>query len=57
MREFSKDPTAIARLSPEQYRVGQQSGTESPGSGEYLDNTILHPRDIREVTLPLRGKE
>ncbi len=38
MRTFSKDPHAIAGLSAEQYRVTQQSGTESPGSGEYLDN-------------------
>lgn len=38
MRTFSKDPDAIARLSPVQYRVTQQSGTEPPGTGEYLDN-------------------
>lgn len=38
MKTFSKDPDAIARLSPEQYRVTQQSATELPGSGEYLDN-------------------
>jgi methionine-R-sulfoxide reductase len=38
MRKFSKDPAAIAKLSREQYRVTQQSGTEAPGSGEYLDN-------------------
>ncbi len=38
MRTFSKDPDAISRLSPEQYRVTQQSGTERPGTGEYLDN-------------------
>src|SRR5678815_2907547 len=38
MREFSKDPDAISKLSPEQYRVTQQSGTEAPGTGEYLDN-------------------
>jgi peptide-methionine (R)-S-oxide reductase len=38
MRKFGKDPEAIARLTPEQYRVTQQSGTERPGSGEYLYN-------------------
>jgi len=38
MRKFSKNPDAISRLSPEQYRVTQQNGTETPGTGEYLDN-------------------
>jgi peptide-methionine (R)-S-oxide reductase len=38
MRTFSKDPDAITRLTPVQYRVTQQNGTEFPGSGEYLDN-------------------
>jgi peptide-methionine (R)-S-oxide reductase len=38
MRTCSKDPDAISRLSPEQYRVTQQNGTETPGTGEYLDN-------------------
>lgn len=33
MRKFSKDPDAISRLSPEQYRVTQQSGTEPPEPG------------------------
>jgi len=38
MRKFSKDEKAIHKLSPEQYRVTQQSDTEPPGTGEYLDN-------------------
>ena len=38
MRKFSKEPDAMARLSPEQYRVTQENGTEAPGTGEYLDN-------------------
>jgi len=38
MRQFSKDADAISKLSPEQYRVTQQSGTEAPGTGEYLHN-------------------
>jgi peptide-methionine (R)-S-oxide reductase len=36
--KFSKDSAAISRLTPEQYRVTQQSGTERPGTGEYLGN-------------------
>ena len=38
MNQYRKDPDAIAQLTPEQYRVTQLSGTERPGSGEYLDN-------------------
>jgi peptide-methionine (R)-S-oxide reductase len=38
MAEYRKTPEAISRLSPEQYRVTQQSATEHPGTGEYLDN-------------------
>jgi peptide-methionine (R)-S-oxide reductase len=38
MQKFSRDVDAIRKLSPEQYRVTQQSGTELPGSGEYLHN-------------------
>jgi peptide-methionine (R)-S-oxide reductase len=35
---YRKTPEAIARLSKEQYRVTQESATERPGTGEYLDN-------------------
>jgi len=38
MQKYEKNPAAVAKLSPEQYRVTQQSGTELPGSGEYLHN-------------------
>ena len=38
MKNYSKDPEAIARLSPEQYRVTQESYTERPGTGQYLRN-------------------
>jgi peptide-methionine (R)-S-oxide reductase len=38
MRTFRKDEEAIQKLTPEQYRVTQQSDTEPPGTGEYLDN-------------------
>ena len=35
---YHKDPEAIAQLTPEQYRVTQQSATEAPFSGELCDN-------------------
>lgn len=38
MTTYSKSEDAIAKLTPEQFRVTQQSGTERPGTGEYLDN-------------------
>ena len=38
MAKYRKTPEAVSRLSPEQYRVTQQSATEHPGTGEYLDN-------------------
>lgn len=38
MSEYRKTDEAIARLTPEQYRVTQESGTELPGVGEYLHN-------------------
>jgi len=38
MADYSRDEAAIARLTPEQYRVTQESGTERPGTGELLYN-------------------
>ena len=38
MPDYRKTPEAIDRLTPEQYRVTQESGTERPGSGELLHN-------------------
>lgn len=38
MQTYKKTPEAVSKLSPEQYRVTQQSGTEYPGTGEYLHN-------------------
>src|SRR6266446_6168704 len=38
MANYRKTSEAVSKLSPEQYRVTQQSGTERPGTGEYLNN-------------------
>lgn len=38
MKAYQKTREAIASLDPEQYRVTQESGTEAPGSGKYLNN-------------------
>ncbi len=38
MENYQKSAAAISQLSPEQYRITQQNGTEAPGSGEYLYN-------------------
>ena len=35
---YSKNPEAVSSLTPEQYRVTQEDATESPFSGEYVDN-------------------
>jgi len=38
MATYRKAPEAIAALTPEQYRVTQQSATERPGTGALLHN-------------------
>ena len=38
MANYRKTAEAVARLSPEQFRVTQESATERPGTGEYLHN-------------------
>jgi len=38
MATYMKDPQAVAKLTPEQYRVTQESATERPGTGTHLHN-------------------
>jgi peptide-methionine (R)-S-oxide reductase len=38
MKPYKKTDAAVAALTPEQYRVTQQNGTEKPGTGEHLHN-------------------
>jgi len=38
MSSYQKTQAAIAKLTPQQYQITQQSGTERPGTGEYLHN-------------------
>ncbi|WP_293749140.1 peptide-methionine (R)-S-oxide reductase MsrB [uncultured Paraglaciecola sp.] len=39
MNTYQKSQDAISALTPEQYRVTQENGTEHPGTGELLNNT------------------
>ncbi len=38
MSEYTKNPDVIATLSPEEFYVTQESGTERPGTGKLLNN-------------------
>ena len=38
MKTNKKDPEAVSLLTPEQYRVTQQGGTERAFQNEYWDN-------------------
>ncbi|MEZ5363717.1 MAG: peptide-methionine (R)-S-oxide reductase MsrB [Bryobacterales bacterium] len=38
MKKYSKNPDVVGSLTPEQYHITQNCGTEPPFSGEYVDN-------------------
>jgi hypothetical protein len=52
MPDYRKTDEAIARLTPEQYRVTQQSGTEAPGTGA-LDHIAFNATDYDELLASL----
>ena len=37
-KRYHKTPEALVQLTPEQFRVTQEDGTERPFTGEYVDN-------------------
>ena len=39
LRNYRKTPEAISRLTPEQFQIAQQSGTELLTTDRYLHNT------------------
>ena len=41
MSTYTKSKDAIAALTPEQFRVTQENGTERPGTGELLGNKAV----------------
>jgi len=41
MSTYKKTEQAIAALTSEQYHITQQSGTERPGTGQYLNNKAV----------------
>ena len=38
MSDYKKDPEQVSRLTPEQYRITQQSGTEPAFANDFWDN-------------------
>ena len=49
---YQKTPDAVARLTPEQYRVTQENGTERAFTGEYDHH--FEPRIVGQIQFRLR---
>jgi hypothetical protein len=58
MKTYNKNPEAVSLLTPEQYRVTQQDGTERPFGNEYWDNkwTPAFASSVRTRGLPNTDK-
>ena len=54
---YHKNPEAVSRLTPEQYRVTQKAGTEPAFRNEYWDNKEpgIYAVSYTHLTLPTKA--
>ena len=54
MKTYNKNPEAVSLLTPEQYRVTQQDGTERPFQNEEIEDLA---ENVRETVRPIETLE